>query len=420
MQQQLVNRSVLVLVLLAISALFLALVKPFLVGIFLAALFAALFYPLYDKLRAWTGEREALASGLTLIIVFCFLFIPLALLSMAVISQAVEVSALARPWFVEQFSSSGELLSSLKSFPLYEQIQPYQDQVIKQVSDFFAGLSKVTLDFLQSATFGTLNTLWMAFVVIYSMFFFLIDGDRLLYYILYYLPLSDEEEHQLLNRFTSVARATIKGTAVIGLLQGTLNGLAFYLVGIPSALLWAVAMVFLSVVPGIGTAAVWVPAVVFLLLSGKTVTGLGLAAFCGLVVGSIDNVLRPKLVGSDTQMHELLIFFSTMGGFVMFGFWGFVIGPIIAALFVTIWTLYGDEFNEWLPTTAYTPRNTYSLQGRLPDNNLRGGPSWQHRDQVGSDETVAADRTVVDAGELPEVDSDDKPAKGAGRDNPRA
>ena len=112
---------------------------------------------------------------------------------------------------------------------------------------------------------------------------------------------------------------------------------------------------FLSVVPGIGTALVWIPAVIYIAIYNSIWMAIGVAAFCGVVVGLVDNILRPKLVGNDTQLHELLIFFSTLGGLLVFGFWGFVIGPIIAALFVTVWELYGEEFNQWLPTTAFVP-----------------------------------------------------------------
>jgi len=111
----------------------------------------------------------------------------------------------------------------------------------------------------------------------------------------------------------------------------------------------------LSVVPGIGTALIWIPAVIYIAIYNSIWMAIGVTAFCAVVVGLVDNILRPKLVGNDTQLHELLIFFSTLGGLLVFGFWGFVIGPIIAALFVTVWELYGEEFNQWLPTTAFVP-----------------------------------------------------------------
>jgi predicted PurR-regulated permease PerM len=192
----------------------------------------------------------------------------------------------------------------------------------------------------------------MTLVMLYAMFFFLMDGDKLIRKMLYYLPLENDEESRMLDRFTSVARATLKGTAVIGVLQGGLAGLALAVAGIPSAVFWGVLMVLLSILPGIGTALIWLPAAGILGASGHWPQAIGLVLFCGIVVGGLDNVLRPKLVGKDTQMHELLIFFGTIGGIMMFGFVGFIIGPIVAALFTTVWDIYGITFKDILPETG--------------------------------------------------------------------
>ena len=146
-----------------------------------------------------------------------------------------------------------------------------------------------------------------------------------------------------------MTRATLKGTAVIGIMQGGLAGLAFQVVGIPSAIFWGTLMVVLSVIPGIGTALIWVPAAIILVAGGSVAKGIGLALFCGLVVGSIDNVVRPRLVGKDTQMPDLLILLGTMGGIMMFGALGLILGPIVAALFVSIWQMYGVVFRDVLP-----------------------------------------------------------------------
>ncbi len=355
MKYELVNRTVLILVLVAISTLFLVIVKPFLVAIFLAALFATLFHPLYERFLNIYKGRKALASFTTLFIAICFVFVPIFFLLTAVVSQALDLAGLIRPWAQEQMSNPDTVSSLVKSIPFYEHLLPFQDVARERLGELFGSVSLFFLNMAQAATVGTFNALLMGFIVLYTMFFFMMDGDRLLYYILYYLPLKDEDEKQLLARFKSVTRATLKGTAVIGILQGTLAGLALWFAGMPSALFLAVAMMFMSVVPGIGTALVWIPAVIFLAFDSSIWVALGVGFFCAVVVGSIDNVLRPKLVGNDTRLHELLIFFSTLGGLLVFGFWGFVIGPIIAALFVTIWELYGEEFNQWLPTTAFIP-----------------------------------------------------------------
>ena len=153
----------------------------------------------------------------------------------------------------------------------------------------------------------------------------------------------------MLDKFTSVTRATLKGTAVIGVLQGGLAGFAFWVVGIPSAVFWGAIMAVLSIIPGIGTALVWGPAVIILAAGGSYMKAGGLGIFCAVVVGSIDNLLRPILVGKDTQMHELMIFFGTLGGIVMFGVVGMIIGPIVAALFITIWEIYAVAFKDLLP-----------------------------------------------------------------------
>ncbi|MEE9319192.1 MAG: AI-2E family transporter [Granulosicoccus sp.] len=357
MQKRIVNRAVLIIVLIVISGLFLHVLRPFIQAIFIAGLMAALFTPLYRRFLGRVGQRQALAASLTLGTVLVFVFVPLALLFATVLSQALDIANTARPWVQQQLATPGLISQTLESLPFYDQLLPYRETTMDYFGDFVGKLSGWLLVGLQSITVGTFSALLTGLIVLYTMFFFLMDGDRMLYYMLYYLPLNDEDETRLLSRFNSVTRATLKGTAVIGVLQGGLAGLALWAADIPSALFWSVTMVLLSVVPGIGTALVWVPAVIYLMVGGHYAAALAVSVFCILVVGTVDNVLRPKLVGSDTQLHELMIFFSTLGGLLAFGFWGFVIGPIIAALFVTVWELYGAEFRDWLPTTAYSPRN---------------------------------------------------------------
>jgi predicted PurR-regulated permease PerM len=144
----------------------------------------------------------------------------------------------------------------------------------------------------------------------------------------------------------SVARATLKGTVLIGIAQGTLGGLSLWAAGIDGAVLWGVVMTVMSIIPGIGGALVWVPATIVLIATGEFWRGVGLAAFNALVVGSVDNLMRPRLVGRDIEMHELLIFFSTLGGVILFGVSGFIIGPILTALFQTVWQIFGRAYRS--------------------------------------------------------------------------
>jgi predicted PurR-regulated permease PerM len=218
-------------------------------------------------------------------------------------------------------------------------------------------ISGFLINRLRSVTLGTVNFIFMLFIMLYTMFFFFMDGPKLIDKILYYLPLEDRDERLMLDKFTSVTRATLKGTAVIGILQGGLAGAAFAVVGIDSAVFWGTIMAVLSFIPGIGTALVWVPAVIILAATGHLAKAIGLGVFCAAVVGSIDNLLRPVLVGRDTQMHELMILFGTLGGIIMFGVVGIIIGPIIAALFVTVWEIYAVAFQDVLPEVGVSGSN---------------------------------------------------------------
>jgi predicted PurR-regulated permease PerM len=180
------------------------------------------------------------------------------------------------------------------------------------------------------------------------MFFFLTGGPGLLAGVLAYLPLTDADKQRMVGKFVSVTRATLKGTILIGVAQGLLGGVAFWAVGIDGAIFWATVMTVLSIIPGIGSALVWVPAAIILMTTGEIWRGVALALFCALIEGSVDNVLRPRLVGHDIKMHELLIFFSTLGGLMLFGAMGFILGPILAALFVTAWEMFGTTFRTAL------------------------------------------------------------------------
>ena len=161
--------------------------------------------------------------------------------------------------------------------------------------------------------------------------------------------LTSEDKKRLIDKGQSVTRATIKGTLVIGIVQGTLAGLAFAVVGIAGAAFWGTLMAVLSMIPAVGTALVWVPAVIYLYIKGQVVAATGLLIWCAAVVGTVDNVLRPRLVGGDTEMPDLLILVSTLGGLSMFGAIGIIVGPIVAALFLVVWDIFGVAFSGLLP-----------------------------------------------------------------------
>jgi predicted PurR-regulated permease PerM len=349
MNQDIVNKSTLLLLVLVITALFLSMIKQFLMALFLAALFSALAHPVYLYLARLFGGRSHWASIVTLILLFFVVLIPMLLLLGVVVGQAIEVGQSVTPWVKDTLSDKGAITEYLKSLPFYDHILPYQETIMQKAGQAVGAISKFLVDGLSSATLGTAHFLFMAFVLLYSMFFFLTDGDKFMKKLLYYLPLNSSDENRMLDKFTSVTRATLKGTLLIGILQGGLAGLAFFVVGIPNAVFWGAIMAVLSIIPSVGSALVWIPAAIILMANGQIAGGIGLIIFCGILVGSLDNLLRPILVGKDTKLHELMIFLSTLGGIFMFGVVGLFIGPIIASLFVTIWEMYGVAFKDVLP-----------------------------------------------------------------------
>jgi predicted PurR-regulated permease PerM len=353
MNRDTANKSALLLLVVLISAIFLSMIRSFLMAVFLAGIFSALARPLYRRFERLYGGRRALAASLsTLILIVIIVIVPLGALMGIVTGQALKVGQTVTPWVQEQIAQPGEFHKILSTLPFYDEIAPYSNIIWRKAGELIGTISRFLISSLSSATMGAVNLLFMAFAMLYTMFFFLMDGDKLLYKILYYLPLKDEDEQRILDRFISVTRATLKGTAVIGILQGGLAGMAFWAVGIPSAVFWGTIMAVLSIIPGIGTALVWIPAAIVLAAGGNFLKAGGLAIFCALIVGSIDNLLRPVLVGKDTQMHELMIFFGTLGGIIMFGVMGMIIGPIVGALFITIWEIYGVVFKDYLPQVS--------------------------------------------------------------------
>jgi predicted PurR-regulated permease PerM len=349
MQHQGMNRWVLIALVVLISGIFLVMVRGFLMALLLAGIFSAMAQPIFRKIKRLLGNRPRAASAVVLLLFFLVVLLPLSGLVGIITAQALNVGQSVTPWVQRQIEEPAAVSQYLQKLPYYEELLPYRDQIIRKAGELASRVSLFLVDGLSEGAKGTVQFIFMFFVFLYCSFFFLTDGHRLLDRILYYLPLQNADEQRLLDRFTSVTRATLKGTAVIGVLQGTLAGLAFAVVGIDAAVFWGTVMTFLSIIPALGSALVWVPAAIILAISGSYLKAIGLALFCGLVVGSLDNVLRPRLVGQDTQMHDLMIFFGTLGGIAMFGLIGFVIGPIIAALFVTIWEIYGEVFRDYLP-----------------------------------------------------------------------
>jgi predicted PurR-regulated permease PerM len=343
-----VNRIVVLVSTILISSLFLSMIRQFLLTILLAGIFAGLGIPLFNRLQRLFGDHKGVNAGLTITAYLVIVFLPLTGLLLVVAAQAVSVSRTAVPLIRERLRNPGAFDSLLVNLPFYHDIEMYSDQILDKASEMLGSLGSGLIGPLSTFTYAAVFDIVLFFIFWYTMFFFLKDGEALMEKIRAYLPLSETDQRRLLDKFLSVTRATLKGTLVIGMVQGSLAGLAFSVAGIESAVFWGTVMAVFSILPMIGPPIVWIPAVIMLAFSGHYLQAAGLALFCGMVVGQIDNILRPILVGRDTRMHELFIFFGTLGGIGMFGVFGFIIGPVVAALFVTVWDIYGETFRESL------------------------------------------------------------------------
>ena len=342
------NKACVLLLLLFITAVFMAMILPFLKTILMAAIFSGLAWPLYRRLRRGLGRRSTPAAVVTLLVIFFAVILPLAGLLGAVTGEAIKVSQTVKPWIQRQIAEPAALSEWLEAIPFYDRILPYKETIFEKAGELVGRLSSYLINSFSSVTVMTAQFIFLLFIFFYTMFFFLVDGERILNKILYYLPLNPVDQQRMLEKFTSVTRATMKGVAVIGIIQGSLTGAAFAVLGIPSAVFWGTVAGVTSLIPGIGTAIVWLPASIILLMGAHFGKGIGLLLFGALVIGNIDTFLRPRLVGKDTRMHELLILFGTLGGILMFGPAGIIIGPILAALLVTVWEIYGVAFQDVL------------------------------------------------------------------------
>ncbi len=349
------QRRFLLLAVVLVSLLFLWMIRAFLVALLVAALAAALLGPIHRWLAARLGGRQTLASAITVLLTLLLLIVPATGLLGMVVGQAVEVTQRVTPWVEEQIANPDEVTQRLRQLPFADRVEellPERERVLEGIGNAISATSSVLVNSVAAAGRMTATFFLQLFIMLYALFFFLSSGARIMDRIRYYMPLDEDDEDELIGRFVSVTRATLKGSLMIGAIQGLLTGLAFWAAGIQGAAFWGTVVIVLSVIPGVGAPLIWIPAAIWLFATGQTAAGIGLTIWCGAVVGSIDNVLRPRLVGNDAKLSDLMILLSTLGGIALFGAVGFVLGPIVAAVFVTIWEVYGRAFANVLPAAA--------------------------------------------------------------------
>ncbi|HEX7030293.1 MAG TPA: AI-2E family transporter [Gammaproteobacteria bacterium] len=335
----------------AVAAAFINMIHGFLTALFLAAVFSALLYPLQYRTTRWFGGRERLAAVVVVIVSLIAIGIPLLSMLGLVTAEAVNVSSKVMPWIKEQLQGGGSGLGGRLPdwVPFADELAPYRRTILEKLGQGVAAAGKFLVGSIPNLTQVTIAIALDAFIMIYAMFFFLVEGPEWLARAKNYVPLHAEDRDMIVARGFAVTRAALKGILVIGLLQGILVGLALWAAGIQGAAFWGAIVLILSAIPGLGAAVVWVPAALYLFIAGETGWGIAMTVWGAVVVGLVDNILRPIVVGRDAKLPDLLILVSTLGGIVMFGAAGILVGPILAAMLVIVLDIYHAAFAQVLP-----------------------------------------------------------------------
>jgi len=343
------EQKVFLALLLVVSVAFGWILLPFYGAVFWAVILAIIFAPIQRRLLARLNARRNLAALASLFICLLVAVLPVILIAGVLVQEGttlykqIESGEIDIDSFV---SHAKELLPA----SWQAQMQRFGLGDMDQIRERLASSALQGSQFLATKAFsfgqGTFQFMLSFFLMLYLLFFLLRDGRELVARIRKAVPLSDNQKRRLFSKFTRVVRATVKGNIVVAATQGALGGIIFAILGIPSAVLCGVLMAFLSLLPAVGAGVIWTPVAIYFLMKGLIVQGVILILYGVLVIGLVDNILRPILVGKDTKMPDYVVLISTLGGLSLFGLNGFVIGPLIAALFISAWGLFTSPGNE--------------------------------------------------------------------------
>jgi predicted PurR-regulated permease PerM len=352
MTDKVLTRSFFIAILLGSTVLFFRMVQPFFVPILLAAVFATLFYPLYELFLRLCGGRRSAAALICCLVLFLGLILPLYGVAYLVAREAVGFYHTAQIWISALLQSDqADPLAWLRSLPLVRQLQLDRLNWRAGLQEIATQAGPLAASVLNATSRGTLQVLLILFTTLFTLFYFFRDGKDLLRRLRFLIPLDREHKVAIASRFTAVARATVRGTLLIAVIQGSLSGLTLWIFGVGSPFLWGVVVTLLAIIPMAGSWPVLLPAAFLQIATGHVWQGVGILAVSLVVIFNVDNLLRPRLVGQETGMHDLMVFFSTLGGIGLFGITGFIIGPMVAALFLSLLDIYSAEFADDLDGT---------------------------------------------------------------------
>jgi predicted PurR-regulated permease PerM len=337
------------LLLVAVSLAFAWILWPFYGAVFWGTVLAILFTPLYRRLLRSMKRKRTVAALAAVTIILLIVILPLILIGALLLQEGVSVYGRIQ---------SGELNIGRYFQEVFAALPAWMTDLLDRfgLTNFGAMQERLSTSLLKGSQMiaakalnigqNTFDFIVNLFIVLYLLFFLLRDGDELVRHIRNAVPLHADQQRELIGRFTTVIRATVKGNVVVAIVQGALGGVIFWFLGVHAAVLWGVLMALFSLLPAVGSAMIWVPVAIYFLVANAVWKGIFLIAFGVLVIGLVDNILRPILVGKDTKMPDYVVLISTLGGIAIFGLNGFVIGPVIAALFIAVWDIVASSGAE--------------------------------------------------------------------------
>ena len=337
------------LLLVVVSIAFGWVLWPFYGAIFWGAILAIIFAPVHRRIAAKLGKRRNLAALISLLLVLLVVIVPVTFITGSLVQEGANLY---------QRVKSGNLNFGAYFQQVLDALPPSVHNLLSRfdVADLSSLQEKLTTGAMQGSQYlatqafnigqDTFQFLISFGIMLYLLFFLLRDGSLLSARLRTAIPLTDTHKTHLLRKFTTVIRATVKGNIAVAAMQGALGGVIFSILGIQGPVLWGVVMAFLSLLPAIGAGLIWAPVAIYFLVTGAVWQGVALILYGVLVIGMVDNVLRPLLVGKDTKLPDYVVLISTLGGMALFGLNGFVIGPLIAALFIACWDLFTTDFAD--------------------------------------------------------------------------
>ena len=340
---QRIEHQALLLLIGAVTLAFAWVLQPFYGAVLWATVVAVIFAPLHRRLLTPMRGRRGFAAAVTVLIIIAMVILPLAVVATSLVQEA---SALVAQIQSGEYDFGRYLQQVFEALPawatgLIERFKLTDLSAIREslASSLMKGGQALAPQAL-SLGMNTFDFMIGLGIMLYLLFFLLRDGEALAERIREAIPLRGGQKAALFTRFADVVRATVKGGILVAIAQGTLGGIAFWFLGIHAPLLWAALMAFLSLLPAIGAGLVWVPVAIYFLATGAIWQGIGLILYGVLVIGLVDNVLRPFLVGKDSKLPDYVVLISTLGGIKVFGLNGFVVGPLIAAMFMVSWEVF--------------------------------------------------------------------------------